>query len=392
MLKLEAYKKVIVSATVAASVALLAVGCVDDVKPENSASAKSTTLGIDGGSVYSVVDGKKGPYYVYVPTQKLAHDLNYGRVPNAAELAAWNTDLQPVSKLSPEGHGIPEGEGSVEDGEDIYDAKCVMCHGDFGSGGGGYPALSKGNAYDLHKTLTNNRWKDPEAAGPVRVFGSYWPQATTLFAYIKDGMPHPFSGSLTDNQVYALVAYILNINEMKIDGQEVDDDYVLNREKFLKIKMPNVDGFEPNISGANALPVVRAYFANAKNFGGQNLNQGAVRCMHDCQKATAKIKYIQHGGIKDFHPSMSDARNLPAKKVQKLDVKKTYATACAMCHDSYLSPGSPEWAGYLADGMKNVYKKGIKGTEGGMPAKGGTNLSDADFKTMADYISSGKVK
>ena len=390
MLKLEAYKKVIVSATVAASVALLAVGCVEDVKPENTSSTKSAKVAIDGGSVYPVVNGKTGPYYA--PEQKLAHHLNYGRVPNAAELAAWDTDLQPVSELSPEGHGIPEGQGSVEDGEELYDAKCVMCHGDFGSGGGGYPALSKGNAEEMHETLTNNRWKDPEAPGPVRVFGSYWPEVTTLWWYIRDGMPHPFSDSLTDDEVYALTAYILNINEMSIDGEEVDDDYVLTREKFLKIVMPNVDGFEPNIRGANALPGVRAYFADAKNFGAQNLNQGAVRCMHDCQKATAQVKHIKFGGIKDFTPPMSTVRDLPAKKAEKLDVKKTYTAACAMCHDSYLAPGAPEWSGYTANGMDEVYAKGMKGTEGGMPAKGGTDLSDADFKTMADYLVSGKVK
>ena len=385
MLKLD--RKIIVSATVAATVALFAAGCVDGIKPSKSGSV-NTKASIDGGVSYPVADGKTGPYYVN--TKAITMKINNGRVPTKNELNAWNTDLQPVSKLSPEGVGIPEGEGSVEEGEDIYDAKCVMCHGDFGSGGGGYPALSKGNAYDLHKTLTNNRWKDPEAAGPVRVFGSYWPQVTTLFAYIKDGMPHPMSGTLTDNETYALVAYILNINEMKIDGQEVDDDYVLNREKFLKIKMPNVDGFEPNISGANALPVVRAYFANAKNFGAQNLNQGAVRCMHDCQKSTAKVVYIKNGGIHDFHPPMSDVRDLPPAPVAEFDAKKAYEVNCAMCHgnDGMGAPVKGDkdaWAAVTDKGMGAVYKNAINGING-MPAKGGSTLSDKDFKTVVDYI------
>jgi len=389
MFKLEAYNKLLVSASVAAVVALSVAGCIEG-SATPSASAAAGSLSIDGGVSYPVSNNKTGNYYVN--PQTVGAKLNNGRVPNAAEITRWDTDLQPVSELSPEGQGIPEGSGSVEDGETLYEAQCVMCHGDFGSGGGGYPALSKGNAVDLQKTLTNNRWKDPEADGPVRVFGSYWPQVTTLWWYIRDGMPHPFSDSLSVDETYALTAYILNINEMMIDGEEVDDEYVLDRAKFLKIVMPNVDGFEPNIAGANALPAVRAYFGKASNFGGQNLNQGAVRCMTDCQKPTAKVKYIQNGGIKDFIPAMATERDLPKKEAAPLDVKKTYTDSCAMCHSAFLSPGSGDWAGYTPKGMDKVYANGIKGTEGGMPAKGGTSLSDADFKTMVDYLVSGKVK
>jgi len=389
MFKLEAYNKLLVSASVAAVVAFSVVGCMESGATPSGSDA-SVSLDIDGGVSYPVVNGKTGNYYVN--PQAIGAKINNGRVPNAAELARWDTDLQPVTELSPEGHGIPEGSGSVEDGETIYEAQCVMCHGDFGSGGGGYPALSKGNAYDLQKTLTNNRWKDPEADGPTRVFGSYWPQVTTMWWYIRDGMPHPFSDSLSVDETYALTAYILNINEMEIDGVEVDDEYVLDRAKFLKIKMPNVNGFEPNIAGANALPVVRAYFGKASNFGGQNLNQGAVRCMTDCQEPTAKIKRIQNGGIKDFIPAMNVTRDLPVKEAVAIDVKKVYTESCAMCHSAFLAPGSGDWAGYTPKGIDKVYANGIKGTEGGMPAKGGTNLSDADFKTMVDYLISGKIK
>jgi len=389
MFKLD--RKLIIS-TVAITVALFAVGCVGGETSTPTSDVVNTPLDIDGGVSYKVINGKTGPYYVNPQVSQDAPKIFNGRTPTPAEIKRWNTDLQPVSKLSPEGHGIPEGSGSVEDGETIYEAKCVMCHGDFGSGGGGYPALSKGNAYALQKTLTNNRWKDPEADGPTRVFGSYWPQVTTLWWYIRDGMPHPFSDSLTVDETYALTAYVLNINEMKIDGEDVDDEYVLDRAKFLKIVMPNVNGFEPNIAGLNALADVRAYYRDAKNFGGQNLNQGAVRCMKDCQKATAKVKYIQNGGIQGFSPKLTAVRDLPKKKAVALDVKKTYNSNCAMCHSSFLSPGSADWAGYTAKGIDKVYANGIKGTPGGMPAKGGTALSDADFKTMVDYLISGKLK
>ena len=385
MLKLELYSKAIL----ATAVAMFAVGCGGG-NTSPSSYAKADKLGIDGGVVYPVVNGTTGPYYVN--TQFDGQKLNHGRVPTAAEEARWNTDVMAgyVYNDDKSALGLPEGSGSVEEGEALYEAQCVMCHGDFGSGGGGYPSLSKGNAEELQKTLKNNRWKDPEADGPVRVFGSYWPQASTMFWYIRDGMPHPKSDTLSVNETYALTAYMLNINEMSIDGEEVDDEYVLDRAKFLKIKMPNEDGFEPNVKGPNSLPGVRAYYAKAENFGGKNVNQGAVRCMTDCQKSTAKTKYIQNGGIQDFIPAMSTVRDLPVTEAKAIDVKATYKEACAMCHSAFLSPGAPEWAGYTGKGKDKVYANGINGTEGGMPAKGGTTLSDSDFKLLVDYLISGK--
>ncbi len=382
MLKLN--RKLLATASVAAAIALLAVGCGGETGTAGSTQINGKAT-IDGGTTYPVVNDKTGPYYVNPQVAADASKINNGRVPTANELAAWDKDIMP------DGTGLPEGSGSVEEGEEIYDAKCVMCHGDFGSGGGGYPALSKGNAYDLQKTLTNNRVNDPDADGPTRVFGSYWPQVSTLYWYIKDGMPHPFSKSLSADEVYALTAYVLNINEFEIDGVEVDDEYVLDREKLLKVKMPNVDGFEPNIDGPNALDRVRAYYANATNFGAQNLKQGAERCMSNCQEASVKVIHI-NGGIRGFLPPMSDVRDLPATQEVKIDVKEAYKNTCAMCHDSYLAPGSAEWKPFLAEGMDVVYKKAIHGTEGGMPAKGGTDLSDSNFKTVVDYITSGKVK
>ena len=388
MFKLD--RKLIITAASAATIALVTVGCnLGDAMPSSGANA-APALSIDGGVSYTTKNGKNGSYYVN--ESHVGMNLNNGRVPTAAEEERWNTDVMAgyVYNEDPTAKGLPEGSGSVEEGEELYEAQCVMCHGDFGSGGGGYPALSKGNAYELQKTLTNNRYQDPEADGPIRLFGSYWPQASTMFWYIRDGMPHPKSDTLSVDETYALTAYMLNINEMEIDGVEVDDEYVLDRAKFLKIKMPNEDGFEPNVKGPKTLAGVKAYYGKAENFGGQNLNQGAVRCMSDCQEPTAKTVYIQNGGIASFIPDMSIVRDLPVKKEVVVDVKEVYANACAMCHSSFLSPGAPEWAGYTPKGMDKVYANGINGTETGMPAKGGANLSDKNFKLVVDYLVNGK--
>jgi cytochrome c len=204
-------------------------------------------------------------------------------------------------------------------------------------------------------------------------------------------MPHPKSKTLSVDEVYALVAYILNINEMKINGVEVDDEYVLDRKKFLEVIMPNVNGFEPNIDGPNALNNVRAYYANPKNFGAIKVNP-SDRCMTDCQDKSAKIVRIKNGGIKDFLPPMSDKRDLPKEKVV-LDVKAVYTDNCAMCHGNGVGPAfanPSEWTPYTSKGMDKVYANAIHGTDGGMPPKGGSTLSDADFKSVVDYLISGK--
>ncbi len=377
MFKLD--RKLIISASVAAVAALFAVGCGGGATAPAELVYTNGKATIDGGTYSPVANGMTGPYAVN--TQEVPA-LNHGRRATANEIAAWDKDVTPT--VLP-----PVGAGTVSEGEELYEAQCVMCHGDFGSGGGGYPSLAKGNAYKLQKTLTNQRNK-PDNDGPVRVFGSYWPDASTMWWYIQSGMPHPNTKSLSDDETYALTAYMLSINELRVDGEVVeDDDFELNRDNFGKIEMPNKDGFEPNIDGPNALEDVRKYYANPTNFGAIKVKP-SERCMKDCQKPTAKVVRIKEGGgIRDFLPPISVVRDLP-KKEGGFDPKAAYESNCAMCHSSFLAPGSSDWAGYTPKGIDKVYANGINGTEGGMPAKGGSSLSDAEFKSVVDYLISGK--
>ncbi|MFT7002946.1 MAG: cytochrome c5 [Sulfurimonas sp.] len=377
--------KLIATASVVAAVALFTAGCMEDVFPAKTANAKTLTTipSIDGGVKYPVIGDKTGPYYVN--KQSAGMKINNGRIPTANELKAWDTDVMP------DGTGLPEGSGSVEEGEVLYEAQCVMCHGDFGSGGGGYPSLAKGNAVELQKTLTNNRWRNPNAEGPTRVFGSYWPVASTMWWYIRDGMPHTKSKTLKDDEVYALVAYMLNINEMTVDGEAVDDEYVLDRESFLKIKMPNRNGFEPNIDGPNALKDVRKYYENPTNFGGKKVKP-SERCMTDCQEKTAVVTRVQNGGISEFLPPMSVAKDLPKKEAsdQGFNVIKSYENNCMPCHGS-AAMGAPvtgdkvAWAEVISKGMSSVYKNALNGINA-MPAKGGASVSNDELNLLVDYM------
>ena len=400
MFKLDQYKFALTASAVALT-AVVFTGCMEGTAQVSASTATANTgkvwptgPDIGGGVSYPMVGDKTGPYRINDEAHKMT--LNHGRVPTKAELEAWDVDINAgyVYQANPNETGLPEGSGTVEEGEELYEAQCVMCHGDFGAGAGGkagnYPALGLGNAEKLQKTLTNNRWLDPEADGPTRVFGSYWPQANTMWWYIRDGMPHPFSKSLSTDEVYALTAYMLYINEMSINGELVDEEYELDREKFIAIKMPNENGFEPNIKGPNALADVRAYYADESNYAGIRLKDPSERCMKDCQQESVKVVRVQHGGISNFNPPLSAVRDLPVEEAKAIDVEEEYKNSCAMCHDGFLHVKDPMWAGYTEKGMDKVYENGINGTPGGMPAKGGSSLSDADFKLVVDYLINGK--
>ncbi len=390
MFKLD--RKSLVSISLIAAVSIGLTACVGgDASPDGIGAVSSTgashsyatgpdagKLVVDGGVTYPVNNNKSGIYYVNSDTQNGGY--SYGRTPTKNELDAWATSVTPYAPP-------PEGHGNVQDGADLYDAKCGMCHGDFGSGGGGYPSLAKGNAYVGQKSLTNQRGVTED--GPNRVFGTYWPQASTLWWYIKEGMPHPAPKSLTDDQVYSLVAYILNINEMKIDGELVGDDYDLDRAKFLKIVMPNKDGFVPKIDGPQGQDNARAYFNDPKNIGAKTVSE---RCMTDCIKGETKVTRIKVE-TKDFLPPLSTVRDLPVveKKAGSNDAAKaSYEGTCKMCHgaDGMGAPvvgNKKAWAKVTTQGIDKVYDHAINGLNG-MPPKGGTDLADSDLKAVVDYM------
>jgi len=358
---------------------------IDAVGPANalvSDSVKKTyehngKLAVDGGVIYPIVNGKTGAYAANEEAHKVT--VKYGKPATVNEQKAWDIDVMP------DGTGLPEGSGSVEEGDELYEEKCQSCHGDFGAGSGLYPKLTAGNAYEAQKTLVLQRVL-PDSDGPQRTFGSNWPYASTLWWYIKTGMPHQAPLSLTTDQVYALVAYIVSINELKIDGEELDDEYVLDREKFLKIAMPNVDGFEPKINGPKGQDNAREYFNNPLNYG------NGVRCMKDCFDGKPDVLRIV-SPIADFTPPLSSEKTMPEIKADAAAVpgKSTYEASCAVCHatDAMGAPAVGDkaaWTAVLEKGIDNVYHNATAGING-MPPKGGAmDLTDVQLKEVVDYM------
>jgi len=148
----------------------------------------------------------------------LAEKLGLGRPATPDEIAAWNLDVRP------DGTGLPEGSGSVEDGEMIFSENCAVCHGDFAEGVGNWPKLAGGMDTLDHED-------------PLKTVGSYWPHLSTAWDYVNRSMPFGNAQSLEPDDVYAIVAYILYSNDL------VDDDFVLSKDNFLEVEMPNADGF-----------------------------------------------------------------------------------------------------------------------------------------------------
>ena len=147
----------------------------------------------------------------------LAQAPNLGIPISEAEIAAWDISIMP------DGSGLPPGSGTPEQGARIFAAKCASCHGPNATGGSnaalvGAPPLT--NGIDTTKTIAN-----------------FWPYATTLFDFTRRAMPWPRPRTLTNDEVYALTAYILALNKI------IGDNDVMTAETLPKVRMPNRDGF-----------------------------------------------------------------------------------------------------------------------------------------------------
>lgn len=140
-----------------------------------------------------------------------------GQPATAAEITGWNIDI------GRDGSNLPKGSGSVSHGRDVYAQQCAACHGEKGEGGVG-DRLAGGQG-----TIGT--------AKPVRTVGSYWPYAPTLFDYIRRAMPQNAPQSLSDEDVYAVSAYILNLNGL------LGADATLDARSLAAVKMPNRDKF-----------------------------------------------------------------------------------------------------------------------------------------------------
>ena len=178
------------------------------------------------------------------PALPAERPFNLGKIATAEEVAGWDIDVRP------DGLGAPIGMGNAIDGEEVYADLCAACHGDFGEGVDRWPELVGGEgSLDTHD--------------PLKTTGSYWPYASTLYDYVYRAMPFGEAQSLSYDETYQIVAFLLYMNDI------IEDDFDVSHENIGSIEMPNRDGFFMPDPRPDAQPV------------------SAEPCMNNCNVATS---------------------------------------------------------------------------------------------------------
>lgn len=195
-----------------------------------------------------------------------------GRIASEEEIAAWDIDVRP------DGLGLPEGRGTVAEGGVIFDENCAACHGDFGEGIDRWPVLAGGQG-----TLTDDR--------PNKTVGSYWPYLSTVYDYVRRAMPFGNARSMSDDDVYALTAYILYLNDIV-----TEEDFELSRETFASVTMPNEANFKDDDRAQEA------HYAKGEP------------CMTDCLPGKAEVK--MHAAVLDVTPEDAGGDEAPAAGIE----------------------------------------------------------------------------
>ena len=173
--------------------------------------------------------------------------FNLGKLATKEEIAGWDIDVRP------DGLGAPIGSGTALIGEEIYTEQCAACHGDFGEGADRWPALVGGE-----DSLASH---DPE-----KTTGSYWPYASTMYDYIYRAMPYGVAQSLSHDETYEIVAYLLYMSDI------IDEDFVLSEKNIGEIEMPNRNGFllpdpRPDTVNTNGKPCMKNCNVSTKVIG-----------------------------------------------------------------------------------------------------------------------------
>ena len=273
----------------------------------------------------------------------MAEKLGLGRVALPEEIAAWDGEIQP------NGIGLPIGSGDALVGEEIFADQCAACHGDFAEGIDNWPKLAGGA-----DTLDRD--------DPLKTVGSYWPHLSTAFDYIKRSMPYGNAGTLSDDEVYAIVAYILYSNDL------IEDDYVLSNETFLDVELPNSEGFivDNRAEAEYAIWSGEPCMENCKDdvkitmramvldVTPEEEKPGVVEAATPVEEAAAEVVDEVVVAVAAFDPALADA----GKKVFK---------KCKSCHQ--LGDGAKNRSGPILTGVVGKTAGAVDGFKYSKPMK-----------------------
>jgi cytochrome c len=297
--------------------------------------------------------------------------FGFGKPATAQEIAGWDIDVRP------DGTGLPPGKGTVEKGQQIYDEKCASCHGTFGESNE-WMAIAGGVG-----SLASDQ--------PVRTVGSKLSHATTLWDYINRAMPFTAPKTLSVDEVYALTAYVLHLNDL------MPPDGALDRASLIAFKMPNRDGFTSDHGFMS-----RGGRPDTKN----------VACMQNCvTEVKLSSEYPEHA--RDSHGNLAEqsrsigpvegagaakqvAAAAPAKGPDPAELAKT--AGCMACHGTTQKIVGPAFrdvsAKYAQDKdaesrLASKVKQGGAGVWGAVPMPPNPTLKDADVRALVGWILGG---
>jgi len=308
-----------------------------------------------------------------------AGKFGLGKPAPPEEIAGWDIDVKP------DGAGLPRGRGSVAEGQAIYDAKCASCHGTFG----------ESNSYLQIAGGVGSLASD----SPIRTTGSKLNYATTLFDYVRRAMPFDAPQSLTADEVYALTAYILNLNDI------LGADAVLDQDSLPRLKLPNRDGF------------TTAHGFARRDGKPDTANVACMKnCVNEVRLSSEMPAYAldQHGNLAEQRRAMGAIEGLTtvasaasaSKPVAKAptgpDLAKRFG--CMACHavsTKLVGPAFHDVAiRYGHDGARPAQadaearlvakvKGGGSGAWGDIPMPAQPQVSAADARTIVQWILAG---
>ena len=298
---------------------------------------------------------------VALPLMAAAAPLQYGfgKPATAREIAGWDIDVRP------DGTGLPKGRGSVAQGQAIYDEKCASCHGTFG----------ESNSYLQLAGGVGSLGSDQ----PVRTTGSKLNYATTLWDYINRAMPFNAPQTLRPDEVYALTAYVLNLNDI------VPADAVVDQDSLPKVRMPNRDGFTTN----------HGFMTRDGKPDTHN-----TACMKDCVQ-DVKLSSEMPDYARDQHGNLAEQMRgaaISEPRAARTGLELAKASACTACHgvsERIVGPGFREVAAkYSGDAaaagrLTAKLKTGGGGTWGATPMPPQPQVKDADARALVQWILGG---
>ena len=317
-----------------------------------------------------------------------------GRQATPAEVKAWDIDVRPDSK------GLPKGSGNVENGNELFEAKCASCHGSFGESNEVFTPLAGGTTKD---DIKNGRVKGLSSGElPQRTTFTKVATISTVFDYIQRAMPWTAPKSLKPDDVYAILAYLLNLSEM------VPGDFVLSDKNIADVQklLPNRNGMTTDHGMWTGASAAKGGIGN----GGKPDTQNKA-CMKNCKpevligSTLPDYARTAHGELYDQNRNFGPVRGTKtlggaaaAPVAVNPNLELATKSGCMACHgvnSKIVGPGYNEvvtrYKGQpdAEDRLVAKVKAGGQGVWGAIPMPPNGHLKDEDLKTLVKWILSG---